>query len=115
MNPKAIKVPFLDLAARPKPFAAAFRKKLDELLKSSQSVLGAELEAFEKEFAAYLGVKHAVGVSNETDSLPLACEATGLKRGEEVIVPGGHVHRHRVRRLRRGRHAPPRRRERGHL
>ncbi|HLF92411.1 MAG TPA: aminotransferase class I/II-fold pyridoxal phosphate-dependent enzyme, partial [Planctomycetota bacterium] len=87
MKPKAIKVPFLDLAAHHRPFAAAFRKKLDELVRSSQFILGDELEAFEKEFAAYLGVKHAVGVSNGTDALRLACEAIGLKPGEEVIVP----------------------------
>ena len=80
-------VPFLDLAAHHRPFAAAFRKKLDELLKNSQFILGGELEEFEKEFAAYLGVRHAVGVSNGTDAIRLACEAIGLKPGDEVIVP----------------------------
>jgi dTDP-4-amino-4,6-dideoxygalactose transaminase len=80
-------VPFLDLAAHHRPFASAFRKKLDELVRSSQFILGGELEAFEREFAAYLGVRHVVGVSNGTDALRLACEAIGLQPGDEVIVP----------------------------
>jgi dTDP-4-amino-4,6-dideoxygalactose transaminase len=82
-----MKVPFLDLAAHHRPFAAAFRKKLDELVKSSEFILGREGEAFEKEFAATLGVRHALGVSNGTDALRLACEAIELKPGDEVIVP----------------------------
>jgi len=82
-----MKIPFLDLAAHHKPFAAAFRRKFDELLRNSEFVLGRELEAFEKEFAAYLGVRHAVGVSNGTDALRLAFEAVDLRPGEEVIVP----------------------------
>jgi dTDP-4-amino-4,6-dideoxygalactose transaminase len=80
-------VPFLDLALHHRPFAASFRKKLDELVRSSQFILGGELEAFEREFATYLGVRHAVGVSNGTDALRLACEAIGINPGDEVIVP----------------------------
>jgi dTDP-4-amino-4,6-dideoxygalactose transaminase len=84
---KPPKVPFLDLAAHHRPFAAAFRKKLGELLRSSEFILGRELGEFENEFARYLGVKHAVGVSNGTDAIRLACEAIGLRAGDEVIVP----------------------------
>jgi dTDP-4-amino-4,6-dideoxygalactose transaminase len=87
MGTSPTKVPFLDLTAHHRPFAAAFRKKMDELLQSSEFILGREVEAFEKEFAAYLGVRHAVGVSNGTDALRLACEAIDLKPGDEVIVP----------------------------
>lgn len=86
-KPAAVRIPFIDLAAHHRPFAAAFRRKFDELLENSEFILGRELEEFEKEFAAYLGVRHAVGVSNGTDALRLACEAIGLQRGEEVIVP----------------------------
>ncbi len=82
-----MKVPFLDLAAHHRPFAAAFRRKFGEILRSSEFVLGRELELFEGEFAAYVGVRHAVGVSNGTDALQLACEAIGLRPGDEVIVP----------------------------
>ncbi|HXX92436.1 MAG TPA: aminotransferase class I/II-fold pyridoxal phosphate-dependent enzyme, partial [Planctomycetota bacterium] len=87
MANKPLRVPFLDLAAHHRPFAAAFRRKLDELLESSEFILGGEVEAFEAEFARYLGVRHAVGVSNGTDALRLAFEAIGLGPGDEVIVP----------------------------
>jgi dTDP-4-amino-4,6-dideoxygalactose transaminase len=87
MKKKPAGVPFLDLGRHHRPFAAAFRKKFDELVRTSQFVLGAEVTEFEKEFAASVGVKHCVGVSNGTDALRLACEAIGLKSGDEVVVP----------------------------
>lgn len=80
-------IPFIDLTAHHRKFAAAFRKKLDELVGNSQFTLGEELDRFEREFAAYIGAKHAIGVSNGTDALRLACQAIDLKPGDEVIVP----------------------------
>jgi dTDP-4-amino-4,6-dideoxygalactose transaminase len=82
-----VRVPFLDLGAHHRKFAAAFRRKFNEVLRSSEFILGRELEAFEAEFAAYIGVGHAIGVSNGTDALRLACEAIDLRPGDEVIVP----------------------------
>lgn len=49
-------------------------------------VLGPENEAFEREFAEYCGVAHAVGVANGTDAIELALRAIGLDAGDEVIV-----------------------------
>ncbi len=80
-------VPFIDLGAHHRGFAAAFKRAFAELLSSSEFVLGRDVEAFEKEFAAYVGTKHAVGVSNGTDALTLACKALGVGPGDEVIVP----------------------------
>jgi dTDP-4-amino-4,6-dideoxygalactose transaminase len=80
-------VPFLDLARGHRPLLTAFRRKLDELVGTSQFVLGAEGEAFERDFAAHAGARHAIGVSNGTDALRLACEAAGVGPGDEVIVP----------------------------
>ena len=82
-----MKVPFIDLAAHHRKFAPAFKKKFGELLKSSAFILGRELESFEAEFARYIGTRHAVGVGSGTDALRLACEAIGLRPGDEVIVP----------------------------
>jgi len=49
--------------------------------------MGPETEAFEREFAAYLGVNHAVAVNSCTAALHLACQVAGLGPGDEVIVP----------------------------
>ncbi len=49
-------------------------------------VLGPEIEAFEKEFAAYCGVQHAVGVANGTDAIELALRALDVAAGCEVVL-----------------------------
>ncbi|MBC7778711.1 MAG: DegT/DnrJ/EryC1/StrS family aminotransferase [Proteobacteria bacterium] len=49
-------------------------------------ILGPEAEAFEAEFATFLDVRHAVGVSSGTDAVALALSAAGLKPGDEVIT-----------------------------
>jgi dTDP-4-amino-4,6-dideoxygalactose transaminase len=67
---------------------------LDELLevvarvaRAGAFTLGAEVEAFEAEFAAYCGAEHAVGVSSGTEAISLALRAMGIGPGDEVIVP----------------------------
>jgi dTDP-3-amino-3,4,6-trideoxy-alpha-D-glucose transaminase len=49
--------------------------------------LGAEVEAFETEYAAYCGTEHAVGVSSGTEAISLALRALDIGPGDEVIVP----------------------------
>lgn len=51
------------------------------------SSIGAYVDRFEESFAAYLGVKHAIAVSNGTTALHLALHALGIKAGDEVIIP----------------------------
>lgn len=82
-----MKVPFLDLlpmhqALQPE-LEAAFRR----VLASGSYILGAEVEAFEAEFAAYCGTRHCVGVGNGLDALQLILRAYGIGAGDEVIVP----------------------------
>lgn len=50
-------------------------------------ILGPEVEAFEREFARYLGVEHALGVGNGTDAITIALRAMGVGPGDEVVVP----------------------------
>jgi dTDP-4-amino-4,6-dideoxygalactose transaminase len=60
---------------------------LDSVLQSGGFILGAEVDAFEAEFAAYCGARHCVGVASGTAALMLALLAAGIGKGDEVIVP----------------------------
>lgn len=63
-----------------------FENKALEVLRSGWYVLGKEVEAFEQEFASYIGSKYCVGVANGLDALILAFRALGIGAGDEVIV-----------------------------
>ena len=79
-------IPFIDLT----PGAdddAAVRAAIDRVLARGWFVLGPEVEAFEREFAAASGARFAVAVGNGTDAIALALRALGIGRGDEVIVP----------------------------
>ena len=56
-------------------------------LRSGWYIMGKELEAFEAQFAEYLGMKHCVGLNSGLDALILAVRALGIGPGDEVIVP----------------------------
>lgn len=76
--------------ADPKRCFDKVRKEIDQAIQNvfdrGVFILGPETEAFEVEFAAFLGVRHAVGVSSGTDAVALALVAAGLKEGDEVIT-----------------------------
>jgi len=59
---------------------------LQQVLESSQYVMGPMLKRFESELAAYHGTKHAIGVGNGTDAIWLALMAMGIGPGDEVIT-----------------------------
>jgi dTDP-3-amino-3,4,6-trideoxy-alpha-D-glucose transaminase len=61
--------------------------EVERVARNAAFTLGAEVEAFEQEFAAYCGTAHAVGISSGTEALVLALRALGIGRGDEVIVP----------------------------
>jgi dTDP-4-amino-4,6-dideoxygalactose transaminase len=59
---------------------------IERVLAGGHYILGPEVEAFEVEFARYIGVSHSVGVANGTDAIALALRALGLGPGDEVIT-----------------------------
>jgi len=80
-------VPLFDTATPLAPLRDELVAKLGEVFDSGRYILGPEVEAFEREFAASLGARHAIGVANGTDALTLALRALGVGPGDEVIVP----------------------------
>ena len=58
-----------------------------DVVASGRFILGPETKAFENEFAAYTGTKHAVAVSQGTSAIQLSLMALGVRAGDEVLVP----------------------------
>lgn len=83
-----MKVPFLDLHAAYLELKNELDAAVARVMDSGWYVLGAEVEAFEAEFADYVGVKHCVGVGNGLEALALTLRAMGIGPGDEVLVPG---------------------------
>src|SRR5437764_8970026 len=68
-------------------YAPALRERLGAVIESGHYILGPEVEAFEREFADYLGAQHCVGVANGTDAITIALKALGVEPGDEVVMP----------------------------
>lgn len=83
--------PFLDLAGLNRRDEEALTEAFQRVLRSGWYVLGAEVAAFEEEFARACGVAHVVGVGNGLDALTLILrgyrQLGRLKEGDEVILP----------------------------
>ncbi|HSI97283.1 MAG TPA: DegT/DnrJ/EryC1/StrS family aminotransferase [Gaiellaceae bacterium] len=81
------RIPLVDVKAQYAPLIPDLERCFSETLESGRFILGPEVEAFEREAAAFLGVPHAIGVANGTDALVLSLEALGIGRGDEVVCP----------------------------
>lgn len=81
------KVPLLDLTRLDPAEVKALQAAFDRVLKSGVYIMGPELEAMEREFTAFIGSPHALGVSSGTDALLLAMMALGIGPGDEVVCP----------------------------
>ncbi len=79
-------IPLINLAAQHASLRPELDAAYDRVMSSGRYILGSEVEAFERAFAAYLGIEHAVGVSSGTAALQLALMAAGIGRGHEVIT-----------------------------
>ncbi len=81
------RIPLIDVKAQYAPLIPELEERFSAVLESGRFIFGPEVEAFEREAAAFLGVPHAIGVANGTDALVLSLEALGIGHGDEVICP----------------------------
>jgi len=81
-----MEVPMLDLQAQYRPIRGAVIDAVTRVCDSQRFIMGPEVDGMEREMAAYLGVRHAVGVSSGTDALLLAMMALGIGPGDEVVT-----------------------------
>jgi len=88
MNPStATKIPFVDLSIMHAEIQDEIDAAIAGTVERGDFILGAEVERFEADFAAYCGVKHAIGVGSGTAALQIATLALEIEPGAEVIVP----------------------------
>jgi dTDP-4-amino-4,6-dideoxygalactose transaminase len=81
-----MRVPFNDLRLHHESLQPALRQAIEAVIADSGFIRGPEVDAFEKEFAALLGVKHCVSCANGTDALYICMRGLGLQPGDEVIT-----------------------------
>ncbi|MGG7141952.1 DegT/DnrJ/EryC1/StrS family aminotransferase [Clostridium nigeriense] len=79
-------IPLIDLKAQYDSLADKLNEATLGILSSANYIMGKTVLDFEKEFANYIGVKHAISVGNGTDALVLSLKAIGIGEGDEVIT-----------------------------
>jgi dTDP-4-amino-4,6-dideoxygalactose transaminase len=79
-------IPILDLRDEIEEHWAELMEAVQDVLRSGRFILGPNVRAFEDEMAAYLGVRHAIGVNSGTDALVIGLRALGIGPGDEVIT-----------------------------
>jgi dTDP-4-amino-4,6-dideoxygalactose transaminase len=80
-------VPLFDTQTPLVPLREDITARIVEVVEDSSFILGPNVGAFERKFAAYCGTRHAIGVANGTDALTIALRAMGVGPGDEVVVP----------------------------
>lgn len=80
-------IPLVDLKAQRETIAGELEAAIAKVVDRGDFILGEEVDLFERDFAEYCGVPHAIGVANGSDALHLACRALDIGPGDEVIVP----------------------------
>jgi dTDP-4-amino-4,6-dideoxygalactose transaminase len=81
-----VKIPMNDFVRQVAPMRAELEAAFARVLDSGWLVLGKEVEAFEAEFAKFVGAPHVVGVGNGMDAIELSLRALGIGAGDEVIT-----------------------------
>ena len=80
-------IPLVDMRAAHAEVAAEIQAGFDDVIANTAFIKGAAVEAFERDYEAFTGVAHCVGVANGTDAVELALRAAGVTAGAEVIMP----------------------------
>src|SRR5436190_1668336 len=83
----ALPVPLFDPGTPLAPLRDELHAAAARVLDGGRYVLGPEVEAFEREFSRYVGVRECVGVANGTEAITIALRALGVGEGDEVVVP----------------------------
>jgi dTDP-4-amino-4,6-dideoxygalactose transaminase len=81
-----IKVPFQDFSRQHNSITAEIDEAFKRVREREWYILGPEVEAFEEEFARYIGTKYAVGVANGTEAIHIALLALQIESGSDVIT-----------------------------
>jgi dTDP-4-amino-4,6-dideoxygalactose transaminase len=82
-----VSIPHVDVKAQYAPLIPELTAAFAGVLDSARFIFGPEVQSFEEEAAAYLGVKRTLGVANGTDALVLVLDAMEIGPGDEVICP----------------------------
>lgn len=82
-----MRVPFLALYPDDSSLKREIKLAVDTVIDREIYVLGPEVEAFEREWAAYCGAQYCVGVGSGLDALQLGLISEGVKPGDEILVP----------------------------
>lgn len=80
-------IPLFDTASNLNGLRPQLDAAIARVMDSGRYILGPEVQAFEAEFAEYVGVEHAIGVGNGTDAISIALRAAGVGPGDDVVVP----------------------------
>jgi dTDP-4-amino-4,6-dideoxygalactose transaminase len=83
----AARIAFGSLAETHRERRAEIDAAIARVLDSGRFILGEEVAAFERAFAAFVGVPHAVGCGSGTDAIALALRAAGARPGDAAILP----------------------------
>jgi len=80
-------IPFVDLPAQQRSLQAELEAVFREVIGKCDFILGDAVDQFEKEFAAFVGARHAIGVGSGLEALKLSLKVAGIGIGDEVIIP----------------------------